>query len=181
MSNIIKSLTFLFCIGLVLIPLNIIFHKSHNSTTLKAYNESNIRKLCPEGNQFAFYQECFRKDLAKTLSKFSPMDVFYILNSIDNVYELEKKQNLSDDQKILREIIKYENYILFLQNQNNLVIHRDKLDFYSIPIIPFAKLFAEYKIYKIKKDLLNNLTIENQTQDLRIQTRKNRIKNFLMK
>lgn len=143
MINLLRVFGLLSCILIIAVALNIYFYDSLNMQQLNFYGDQKVRGTCPDSPGKLFYQECFRKDLSKALSDFSPIDTYVILQRLDELYLLESYHLKTEEDKIKAFILKYENLILFAESSSNLTIDRNKFNFYTFPLIPVAKFYTK--------------------------------------
>ena len=170
MINTIKVFLFILFVFALMIPLSLYLQTSRNEAMLNLYQDGKIREACPDSPDKISFQLCFRKDLAKALGAYTPNDALKILSTMKEVYRLDLLHGEETKQTALVHLEFFENWILVIENGNNLGVNRNDTSFFDIILVPYIKY--EFK-NEIKKTLdlyqsLDNKENKNANDDSEI-------------
>lgn len=149
--NLLKTIGILFIIIILMIPISFLTQTSKNKNILENFGEEKIRETCIVSPNTEHFQACFRKELVKLLSNFTPHDTLKIVNLIEETYRLDQYHNSDGSFNIETELLYFENWIVLIENQGNLGINRNDMSFFDIVIIPYVK----YSIKKHAQEMLS--------------------------
>lgn len=162
MINFLKMISALFIIIALMIPISFISQTSSNRKILENYAEEKIRETCIASPNTEHFQACFRKDLVKILSNFTPHDTLKIIDIIEETYRLDQYHNSDDSFNQESELLYFENWIIMIESQGNLGVNRNDMSFFDIPIIPYVKYAVKSQISKMLSNFKNSSALKKK-------------------
>lgn len=150
MINTIKVFLVVILLFGLMIPLSLYLQTSRNEKILDFYQDGKIRETCPDSPDKISFQSCFRKDLAKALSAYTPNDALKILSAVREVKRLDLLHGDEIKETSIAQLEYFENWILIIESSNNLGVNRNDTSFFDIILVPYVK-------YQFKKEFQKTL------------------------
>lgn len=146
MINLLKTFGIFLLFFLLMIPISFYLQSSANKERLDGFNEATIRSKCLDSPEKMTYQECFKKDLAIILANYTPQDALKVIDLIKELYRLDTQSIEIVEQTRKADLALYENWILLIENSDNVGVKRNDSSTFDIVIIPYLQ-------YRIKNEI----------------------------